>query len=255
MPVRAYFFPVQEHFEREAARFAVFDNDDDMFADDDNAENKPELASTSIAPSFPTLLSTPRVSFSFPDVRIDSNGGTPRLHPASSSHSPQLPQQEAQQEAQNNSTANGDRGRGTFSCEETNGHAENGTSHQQEEAHPSGEPIQPSSGAPQQAEVDYQSWPVKELRRFLSERGVVRACCPIACQCICHCCSERFACFACCCHCHHMSYIQAAAIVITHLHSCCCHFRYMSYIHPVYRLAQLLAMSALKDTRDHLMPL
>ena len=178
MPVhmRAYFFPVQEHFEREAARFAVFDNDDDMFADDDNAENKPELASTSIAPSFPSLLSTPRVSFSFPDVRIDSNGGTPRLHPASSSHSPQPPQQEAP----NNSTANGDCGRGTFSSDETNGHAENGNSYLQEEAQPSGEPIQPSSVAPQQADVDYQSWPVKELRRFLSERGVVRACCLIA---------------------------------------------------------------------------
>ena len=203
MPVqmRAYFFPVQEHFEREAARFAVFDNDDDMFADDDNAENKPELASTSIAPSFPSLLSTPRVSFSFPDVRIDSNGGTPRLHPASSSHSPQPPQQEAP----SNSTANGesDRGRGTFSREQTNGHAENGNSYLQEEAQPSGEAIQPSSGAP-------------ELRRFLSERGVVRSCCLIACQCcICHCCIERFACFASCCLCRHSSYVHAAGIEIT----------------------------------------
>ena len=130
-----------------------------MFAD--NEENKPEKASTSTGPTFPSLLTGPRASFSFPDVALDSNGGTPRLHLSSTSQSPQ----HAQQEAAMHSATNGASGSSTFGREEINGHAENGTSDLTLTAEPSG---------PVEAQVDYQSWPVKELRRFLSERGVVR---------------------------------------------------------------------------------
>lgn len=150
---------LQEHFEREAARFAAFDDDGDMFADDDE-ENKPEAASTSIAPPLASLLSTPRVSFSFPDVRVDSNGGTPRLHPADTSHSPQHPHQEAATE----SVTNRHHGKNTFSNDTSNGHVET------DGAQPASEGSMPAAAQ----EVDYQSWPAKELHRFLSERGVVR---------------------------------------------------------------------------------
>ena len=149
----------QELFEREAARFPAFENNVDIFCDDE--ENKAEQPSTSTAPSFPSLLTAPRASFSFPDITLDSNGGTPRLHLAGTIQSPQ----HAQQEAATDSATNGASGSSTFGGEKVNGHAENGTSDLPLSAGPSSDNIQ--------AEVDYQSWPVKELRRFLSERGVV----------------------------------------------------------------------------------
>lgn len=137
-----------------------------MFAD--NQENKPEPAPASTAPALASLLSTPRMSFSFPDMSsLDSNGGTPRLHPVGTSHGQLQPHQEAAADT------NGHVADTTFSRELTNCHAQ--TDNAQTAA---AQKVGKQAADP---EVDYQSWPVKELRRFLSERGVVSHCLMSAC--------------------------------------------------------------------------
>ena len=160
---------LQQHFEKEAARFAAFDEEDDMFADD--TKNKPEQASTSAPVALPSLLSTPRASFTFPEVWADSNSGTPRLHPAGTSHSQLQPQdsqpqlQDGHSELQNglpqlqNTASNGNAASSSAAEAESNGHARG----------PTAAPAAEASAA----QVDYHSWPVKELRRFLVEKGVV----------------------------------------------------------------------------------
>ena len=123
-----------------------------MFAD--NSENEPQQASTSTAPSRISALSTPRVSFSFPEIMGDSNGSTPRLHSASPTDGPWQAQQQGEPAAAEPSNA----------AEQSNA-VENGNNGQT------------ANGQVQadEAEVDYHSWPIKELRRFLTERGLVRA--------------------------------------------------------------------------------
>jgi len=144
---------VQEEFERSAALFApaadIFGDDDDMFAE--NSENEPQQASTSTAPSRISALSTPRVSFSFPEILGDGNGSTPRLHSASPTDTPWQGGQ-AQQQGE------------PAAADQSGGH-ENGDAGQL------------SNGRPQVAEVEvnYHSWPIKELQRFLTERGLVSA--------------------------------------------------------------------------------
>ncbi len=151
---------MQEYLERCAALFApaadIFGDDDDMFAE--NAENEPQQAPSSTAPSRISALTTPRVSFSFPEVMGDSNGSTPRLHSASPTDGPwQVRESEA---AEPSTTA------------DTSDAAEQST------AVENGDAAQPANGhlSAAEAEVDYQSWPIKELRSFLTERGLVSGC-------------------------------------------------------------------------------
>ena len=141
---------LQEELERIAALFApaadIFGDDNDIFAG--NSENEPQLASTSMPPAPISALSTPRVSFTFPDILGDGNGSTPRLHSASPSDSPWQPQQQGEPAAaadQSLSVGNGDVVNGRLPAAEV--------------------------------DVDYHSWPIKELRRFLTERGLVRSAC------------------------------------------------------------------------------
>ena len=147
----------QEYLERCAALFApaadIFGDDDDMFAD--NSENEPQQAPTNIAPSRISALSTPRVSFSFPEIMGDSNGSTPRLHSASPTDGPWPAQQQGEPAA-----------------------AEPSNAAEQSNAVENGDAAPTANGQVQadEAEVDYHSWPIKELRRFLTERGLVRSC-------------------------------------------------------------------------------
>ena len=98
---------MQEYLERCAALFApaadIFGDDDDMFAE--NAENEPQQAPPSTAPSRISALTTPRVSFSFPEVMGDSNGSTPRLHSASPTDGPWPMQQPRESAAAEPSTS------------------------------------------------------------------------------------------------------------------------------------------------------
>lgn len=155
---------MQEYLERCAALFApaadIFGNDDDMFAE--NAENKPQQAPPSTAPSRILALTTPRVSFSFPEVMGDSNGSTPRLHSASPTDGPwQVHQPRESAAAEPSTTADtSDAAEQTMAVENGDAAAQLANGH--------------LSAA--EAEVDYQSWPIKELRRFLTERGLVSDC-------------------------------------------------------------------------------
>jgi hypothetical protein len=150
---------MQEYLERCAALFApaadIFGDDDDMFAE--NAENEPQQAPPSTAPSRISALTTPRVSFSFPEVMGDSTGSTPRLHSASPTDGPWPMQQPRESAAAEPSTSD--------AAEQTT-------------AVENGDAAQPANGhlSAAEAEVDYQSWPIKELRRFLTERGLVSGC-------------------------------------------------------------------------------
>ena len=169
----------QEEFERAAALFApsgdIFGDDDDMFAE--NMENdEPQAASTSSPPhARPSALSTPRVSFSFPEVMGDSNGSTPRLH--SSSPTDNQWQQQQQQQQGEPATA--------IAQQQQSQRLENGIAAEQAQPAQNGAVAQLSNGKAdigEGDEVDYQSWPIKELRRFLTERGIVScslcfACC------------------------------------------------------------------------------
>ena len=133
-----------------------------MFAD--NTENDaPQPAPTS-PPSHlrPSALSTPRVSFSFPEVMGDSNGSTPRLHSISPTEN------EWQQHQQGDHAT-------SAAATELAQRSENGAAEQAQPAE-NGNATHLSNGNIQDKEedkVDYQSWPIKELRRFLMERGVV----------------------------------------------------------------------------------
>ena len=172
---------VQEELGRLAAQFApaafdMFGDDDDMFAN--NAENDPQPAPAAPVPSARvSALSTPRVSFSFPEVMGDSNGSTPRLHSTSPTDSPwQLQQQGEPAAAADQSQASAaaadqspapataaDESREPAAAADQSRAAENGTADKR-----------PNGAAPAtEIEVDYQSWPIKELRRFLTERGLV----------------------------------------------------------------------------------
>ena len=156
----------QEEFERAAALFApandIFGDDDDMFAE--NMENnEPQPASISSPPhARPSALSTPRVSFSFPEIMGDSNGSTPRLH--SSSPTDQWQQQQ---------------GEPATAAAQQSQHLENGIAAEQAQPAQNGAVVQLSNGkadvgeGDEGDEVDYQSWPIKELRRFLTRRGIV----------------------------------------------------------------------------------
>ena len=154
---------MQEYLERCAALFApaadIFGDDDDMFAE--NAENEPQQAPPSTAPSRISALTTPRVSFSFPEVMGDSNGGTPRLHSASPTDGPWQAHQPRELEAAEPSHT-----------------ADISDAAEQSTAVENGDAAQPADGhlSAAEAEVDYQSWPIKELRRFLTERGLVSGC-------------------------------------------------------------------------------
>ncbi len=154
---------MQEYLERCAALFApaadIFGDDDDMFAE--NAENEPQQAPTSTAPSRISALTTPRVSFSFPEVMGDSNGSTPRLHSASPTDGPWQVHQPRESAAAEPSTT-----------------ADVSDAAEQTTAVENGDAAQPANGhlSAAEAEVDYQSWPIKELRRFLTERGLVSGC-------------------------------------------------------------------------------
>ncbi len=154
---------MQEYLERCAALFApaadIFGDDDDMFAE--NAENEPQQAPSSTAPSRISALTTPRVSFSFPEVMGDSNGSTPRLHSASPTDGPWQVHQPRESEAAEPSTT-----------------ADTSDAAEQSTAVENGDAAQPANGhlSAAEAEVDYQSWPIKELRRFLTERGLVSGC-------------------------------------------------------------------------------
>ena len=156
----------QEEFERADALLSpagdMFGDDDDMFAE--NTENdEPRSAATSSPPnpSRPSDLTTPRVSFSFPEIMGDSNGSTPRLQSAS----PTENQWQQQQQAEPASSS---------AAAQQLQHVENGAAAAQVQA-PNGDAARPSAGQlpAEEAEVDYHSWPVRELRRFLTERGVV----------------------------------------------------------------------------------
>ena len=154
---------IQEYLERCAALFApaadIFGDDDDMFAE--NAENEPQQAPTSTAPSRISALTTPRVSFSFPEVMGDSNGSTPRLHSASPTDGPWQAHQPAESAAAQ-----------PLMTADTSDAVEHST------AVENGDAARPANGhlSAAEAEVDYHSWPIKELRRFLTERGLVSGC-------------------------------------------------------------------------------
>ena len=154
---------MQEYLERCAALFApaadIFGDDDDMFAK--NAENEPQQALTSTAPSRISALTTPRVSFTFPEGLGDSNGSTPRLHSASPTDGPWQVHQPRESAAAEPSTT-----------------ADISDAAEQTTAVQNGDAAQPANGhlSAAEAEVNYQSWPIKELRRFLTERGLVSGC-------------------------------------------------------------------------------
>ena len=160
---------MQEEFERAAALLApasdMFGDDDDMFAE--NTENdEPQAAATTSSPpnpSRPSALTTPRVSFSFPEIMGDSNGSTPRLHSAS----PTENQWQQQQQGEPASAA-----------AQQLQHAESGAAAAQVQHAPNGDIAGLNAGQlpAEEAEVDYHSWPIKELQRFLTERGLVSCC-------------------------------------------------------------------------------
>ncbi|KAA6422389.1 MAG: hypothetical protein FRX49_07565 [Trebouxia sp. A1-2] len=149
----------KEYLERCAALFApaadIFGHEDDMFAE--NAENEPQQVPISAAPSRISALTTPRVSFSFPEVMGDSNGSTPRLHSASPTDGPWQVHSPRESAAAEPSTT-----------------ADTSDAAEQSPAVENGDAAQPANGhlSAAEAEVDYQSWPIKELRRFLTERGL-----------------------------------------------------------------------------------
>lgn len=155
---------MQEDFERAAALLApagdMFGEDDDMFAENTENDDPQPAATSSSADPRPSALTTPRVSFSFPEIMADSSGSTPRLH----SVSPTENQGQQLQQGEPASTA-----------AQKAQHVGNGTAAEQVEAAQNGDAAQFSLGKPQQEEpeVDYHSWPIKELRRFLTERGMV----------------------------------------------------------------------------------
>ncbi|KAL3136915.1 hypothetical protein ABBQ32_006522 [Trebouxia sp. C0010 RCD-2024] len=153
----------KEDFERAAALLApagdMFGEDDDMFAENTENDDPQPAATSSSADPRPSALTTPRVSFSFPEIMADSSGSTPRLH----SVSPTENQGQQLQQGEPASTA-----------AQKAQHVGNGTAAEQVEAAQNGDAAQFSLGKPQQEEpeVDYHSWPIKELRRFLTERGM-----------------------------------------------------------------------------------
>ena len=160
---------MQEEFERAAALLApagdMFGDDDDMFAENtENADPQPAATSSPSGPR-PSALATPRVSFSFPEIMADSSGGTPRLHSVS-------PTEDQGQQLQQGEPAS--------KAAQQAQHVGNGTAAEHMEADQNGGAAQVSSGKPQpeEPEVDYHSWPIKELRRFLTERGLVSQSCP-----------------------------------------------------------------------------
>ena len=159
---------MQEEFERAAALLApagdMFGDDDDMFAE--NTENdEPQPAATTNSspnPSRPSALTTPRFSFSFPDIMGDSSGSTPRLHSASPTDNQWQQQQQGEPASSSPAT-------------QQLQHVENGAAAAQVQHAPNGDIAELSAGQlmAEEAEVDYHSWPIKELRRFLTERGLV----------------------------------------------------------------------------------
>ena len=157
---------MQEEFERVAALLLpagdMFGDDDDMFAENtENDEPQPAATSSPPNPPRPSALTTPRVSFSFPEIMGDGNGSTPRLHSAS----PTENQWQQQQQGEPASSV----------AAQQLQHVENGAAAAQVQAAPNGDAAGLSAGqlSTDEAEVDYHSWPIKELRRFLTERGLV----------------------------------------------------------------------------------
>lgn len=161
---------MQEEFERAAALLSptgdMFGDDDDMFAENtENADPQPAATSSPPPPSHPSALTTPRVSFSFPEIMGDSNGSTPRLHSASPTEN-QWQQQQQQ-------------GEPASSAQQSQQPHVAAT-----QAATNGDSAKVNAGQPpaEEAEVDYHSWPIKELRRFLTERGLVSNC--PCCKCV-----------------------------------------------------------------------
>ena len=156
---------VQEEFERAAALLApaadMFGDDDDMFAENtENADPQPAATSSPVNPPHPSALTTPRVSFSFPEVMGDGNGSTPRLHSASPTENQWQQQQQgepasatAQQSQHIKNGAAAEQGHAAYTCDAAG--------------------LNDGKCQAEEAEVDYHSWPIKELRRFLTERGLV----------------------------------------------------------------------------------
>lgn len=155
---------MQEEFDRAAALLApasdMFGDDDDMFAENTENDDPQPAATSSSADPRPSALTTPRVSFSFPEIMGDSSGSTPRLH----SVSPTDNQGQHLQQGEHASAA-----------AQQSQHVGNGSAAESVKAAQDGDAPRLSSGRPQpeEAEVDYHSWPIKELRRFLTERGLV----------------------------------------------------------------------------------
>ena len=160
----------------------MFGDDDDMFAG--NAENNPQQ-------SVPVAQPLSRVS-------------APRLHSTSPSDSPWPAQQPpaAQNQAvdqshdagngipdenaaadQAHAAGNGVSGESAAAAKEQSQEAGNAVAGEGAAATNDGSQTSVNgvsgetaggASAPTEPEVDYQSWPIKELRRFLTERGLVR---------------------------------------------------------------------------------
>lgn len=92
----------------------------------------------------------------------DSSGSTPRLHSASPTDNQWQQQQQGEPASSSPAT-------------QQLQHVENGAAAAQVQHAPNGDIAGLSAGQlmAEEAEVDYHSWPIKELRRFLTERGLV----------------------------------------------------------------------------------